>query len=62
MPIKLSKAREILQLNYLEGGPKMPPDVKESLALAMNAMDAIKTIRQGTTVDILAPLKNEEPE
>ena len=60
--IKMSKAREILQLNYLEGGKKMPPDVKESLALAINTMDAIKLIRQGTTVDILSPLKNEEPE
>jgi len=38
MGLTLLKAAEILELNAKEAGPKMPPDVKESLFYGVDAL------------------------
>lgn len=58
--ITLDKAREILKLNLHEAGPKMPPDVKDALSLAIAAIEAIQDYRSGVDTELDAPLPGEE--
>jgi len=44
--ITMTKALEILDLNLVEAGPKMPADVKASIALACQALRTIQTYRR----------------
>lgn len=46
MAISIPKALEILDLNLLEAGPKMPADVKASVALGCQALRTIQTYRR----------------
>jgi hypothetical protein len=62
MPIKLSKAIEILDLNAKEAGKKMPEDVRDSLNLAVNCMKTVQYIRHGGSWSFLALLPDEAPE
>jgi hypothetical protein len=62
MPIKLSKAMEILELNMKEAHKKMPPDVRESLNLALNCMKTVQFIRGGGQWSFSALFPNEAPE
>lgn len=45
----LDKAIEILQINILEAGRKMPPDVQKALELGINAMKRIGHQRHNLT-------------
>jgi len=62
MFIKMSKAIEILDLNVKEGGKKMPPDVKDSLNLAISTMKTVLFIRGGGEWDLKAVFPGEAPE
>lgn len=44
--MKRVKAMEILELNILEAGKKMPPDVKTALELHIEAMKVLTAIRE----------------
>jgi hypothetical protein len=59
MPISLVKAIEILHLNAQECGRKMPPDVKQSLLLALDALFFVQALRLGNAPCIFAPLEHE---
>jgi hypothetical protein len=61
MPISIVKATEILDLNVKEAGPKMPPDVKESLLLAIDAFSAIVAHRLSSTLPTILLLDHEAP-
>lgn len=50
--ITLSKAYEILLLNYKEASTKMPPDVRSSLAVALSALAFVQAARKS---GIIAP-------
>ena len=41
MGLTLLKAAEILDLNAKEAGPKMPPDVKESVILGKESLERL---------------------
>ena len=60
MTIKLSKAREIIHLNIQEASDSMPPDVKESLKLADEALGLIFAIRHGAHLSVFEWLPSEE--
>jgi len=53
--ITLEKAIEVLELNLNEAGKKMPPDVKDSLSLGVEAMKRIRRQRS-QTIPINQPL------
>lgn len=61
MPIKMDKAIEILELNMREAHKSMPPDLKDSLNLALSNMHTVQYIRSGGTWDIHALFPNELP-
>lgn len=42
----LSKAKEIIEINFKEAGNKMPPDVKQALELAIGAINIVTLRRQ----------------
>lgn len=46
MPITLAKAYEILALNLVDAGKHMPPDVKDSLALALSCIAFAQAARK----------------
>jgi hypothetical protein len=46
MKITMTKALEILDLNLVEAGPKMPPDVKAAVALGCQGLRRIKLWRR----------------
>jgi len=60
MPITIAKAYEIIHLNLFEAGKKMPPDVKESLYLALDAFANYQALRALGTIDPAFRLKHEE--
>ena len=62
MAIKMSKAIEVLDLNIKEAGKKMPPDVKDSLALSVSLMKAVQYVRKGGNWEPHALLPGEAPE
>ena len=62
MPIKMSKAIEILTLNIVEGHKSMPGDVKDALNLAISCMLTVKFSRGGGDYAFTALLPNEAPE
>ena len=59
MAISITKAAEILHLNLFERRSKMPPDVADSLALAIDALALIQALRLGRSACIFAPLEHE---
>ena len=61
MPIKMDKAIEILELNVKEGHKKMPPDLKQSLSLAISNMRTTQYIRRGGHWDLHALFPDELP-
>lgn len=61
MPISLSKAYEIINLNIVEAGKKMPPDVKDSLHLALDAFTLLQVLRSQGILDPSFRLKHEPP-
>jgi len=61
MAIKMTKALEILELNVKEGHKKMPPDVKDSLNLAISTMNIVLFIRGGGEWDLKALFPGEAP-
>lgn len=46
MPTTLAKAYEIIALNLLEAGKRMPEDVKDSLALALSCIAFAQAARK----------------
>jgi hypothetical protein len=62
MPITMSKAIEILDLNVREDRKKMPQDVRDALNLAINAMKTINYIRKGGNWAFTALFPDEAPE
>lgn len=62
MPITMSKAYEILDLNMKEAHKQMPPDVRESLNLALNTMKTVQYMRKGGVWDLHALFPNEAPD
>jgi hypothetical protein len=60
MPIPLSKAYEIIHLNIFEAGRRMPQDVKESLYLALDALQLIMALRHAGIAAAFVPLDHEE--
>lgn len=60
MPITIAKAYEIIHLNLFEAGKKMPPDVKESLSLALDAFANYQALRDLGTIHPTFRLKHEE--
>ena len=62
MPITMSKAIEVLDLNMKEAHKSMPEDVKDSLDLAINTMRTVKHIRKGGEWSWHGLLPNEAPE
>lgn len=61
MPIKMSKAIEILTLNMVDQHKKMPGDVKDALNLAINCMKTIQYMRKGGTWSLMALFPDEAP-
>jgi hypothetical protein len=61
MPIKMTKAIEILTLNMKETHKKMPGDVKDALNLALNCMETVQYIRKGGSWSLTALFPNEAP-
>ena len=61
MPISITKAAEILHLNLSEASRKMPPDVRDSIALAIDALALIVALRQQGIIDPSFRLKGEAP-
>jgi len=57
--ITITKAAEILHLNLFDRRGKMPPDVADSLALAIDALALIQALRLGQSACIFAPLEHE---
>lgn len=47
--MKLSKAKEIIDLNLKEAGKKMPPDVRSALQLGSEAIDRCLFARKETS-------------
>jgi hypothetical protein len=62
MPIKLSKAIEVLDLNVKEAHKTMPQDVKDALNLAINCMKTVQYIRNGGNWSFQALFPDEAPE
>jgi len=60
MPISLAKATEILALNLFDRRRTMPPDVAESLQLAVEALALIIALRAGNGGCLFTPLPHEE--
>lgn len=61
MPIKMDKAIEILELNIREAHKSMPPDLKDSLNLALSNMLTVQYIRRGAIWDLHALFPDELP-
>jgi hypothetical protein len=59
MPISIAKAAEILALNLFDRRTKMPPDVADSLALAIDALALIQHLRLGNSACVFEPLQHE---
>lgn len=62
MPITMSKAIEILELNVREGHKTIPHDVRDAICLAINTMRTVKYIRKGGEWSLTAPFPDEELE
>jgi len=62
MPITMTKAIEILNLNLKEAGIKMPRDTRDALNLAINCMHTIKYVRGGREWSFAALFPDEAPE
>jgi len=62
MPIQMLKAIEILDFIIKVPDNKMPPDLKESLNLAINTMGTVRFIRKGGRWDLQALMPGELPE
>lgn len=62
MPIKISKAIEILNLRVASPFYRANPDTRESTKLGIEGLKAIRDFRQGLVVDFELPLPGEEPE
>jgi hypothetical protein len=62
MPITMSKAIEVLDLNMKEAHKGMPEDVKDALNLAICTMGTVRYIRKGGQWSWTAPLPGEAPE
>jgi hypothetical protein len=60
MPITIAKAYEIIHLNLFDAAKKMPPDVKESLSLALDAFANYQALRALGTIPTTFRLKHEE--
>ena len=61
MPITMSKAIEILDLNMKEAHKTMPADVKDALNLAINTMGTVVFMRKGGQWAINALFPGELP-
>jgi len=55
--VKLTKAKEIIQLNLDEASPKMPPNVKVALTMGAGALERVAAHRASSLQDphILLP-------
>jgi len=62
MPISMSKAIEVLNLNLKEAHKNMPADIKDALNLAVCTMGTIRYMRKGGKWDILQLFPGEAPE
>lgn len=60
MPISIAKAYEIINLNLFEASKKMPPDVAESLRLALDAFANYQALRALGTIPPAFRLNHEE--
>lgn len=60
--IKLSKAKEILNLNLTEAGRKMPPDTYSALILAVETFNFIQLTRDTEGALAIPLLPGEEAE
>lgn len=60
MAISIVKAIEILHLNSQLAASRIPPDVKDSVFLAMDALFLIQDLRLGNKACVFAPLQHEE--
>lgn len=57
--MKLTKSKEILELNLTNARGDMPPDVHDALKLGVEALGQLIRFREGTRVDFTQPLKGE---
>ena len=57
--MKIEQAIEILDLNVKEAGNKMPPDVKDALSLAIEALERVNIIRSIDPARPITPLPSE---
>lgn len=55
----LAKAREIILLNLKEAGPKMPPDCREALQIAVEALERFTLLREHPDAVGFYPLPGE---
>ena len=62
MPITLTKAIEVLDLNLKESHKTMPGDVKDALNLAINCMHTVKFIRSRGECSFTTLFPDEAPE
>ena len=62
MGISITKAIEILQLNVDAKSPKMDPDVRDTINLAIAARETIHDYRKGVDTELHAPLPGEAVE
>jgi len=60
--MKLTKAKEIIQLNLKEAGSKMPSDVRTALIMHSGAVTRIEQLREtgGTIADYSLPGETKE--
>lgn len=59
MPIELRKAAEIIGLNLMETRGRMPPDVRESLNVAVECIALVCALRVGAEACVLDKLEHE---
>lgn len=62
MHITMKKAIEVLEINIKEGRKGMPPDVEDSLNLAISNMNTVLFVRHGGAWDFHALFPGEAPE
>ena len=60
MGISIPKAIEILYLNVDAKEPKMDPDVRSTINLAIAALESILDFRSGQNTELHAPLPGED--
>lgn len=60
MPISLQKAAEIIGLNIMEAGKRMPPDVKDSLYVGLECIRLVTALRTGVDACVMDKLEHEE--